>query len=60
MSVLWSVLRQRPNGMSVTQRKAKSVEIKAPDVQWHEVDGDVYRGNVLKADIVPGAVSVVI
>ena len=58
--VLWSVLRQRPNGMTVTQRKAKSVEIKAPDVQWHEVDGDVYRGNVLRAEIVPGAVSVVV
>ncbi len=60
MSVLWSLMRQRPNGLSVMQRKAKSVEIKAPDVTWHEVDGDVYRGNVLKADIVPGAVSVVV
>jgi YegS/Rv2252/BmrU family lipid kinase len=58
--VLWSVLRQRPNGLTVTQRKAKSVEVKAPDVQWHEVDGDVYRGNVLKAEVVPGAVSVVV
>lgn len=60
MSVLWSVLRQRPNGVSMIQRKAKSVEVKAPDVQWHEVDGDVYRGNVLKVEIVPGAVNVVV
>ena len=60
MSLLWALLRQRPNGVSVMQRKAKSVEIKAPDVQWHEVDGDVYRGNVLKAEIVPGAVNVVV
>jgi diacylglycerol kinase family enzyme len=60
MSVLWSLLRQRPNGLSVMQRKAKSVEIKAPDVHWHEVDGDVYRGNVLRAEIVPGAVNVVV
>jgi len=58
--VVWSILRQQPNGLSVMQRKAKSVEIKAPDVHWHEVDGDVYRGNVLRAEIVPGAVNVVV
>ncbi len=58
-SVLWSIIRQQPDGTSMLQRKARSVEIKAPDVQWHEVDGDVYRGNVLKAEIVPGGVNVV-
>jgi diacylglycerol kinase family enzyme len=58
-SVLWSIVRQQPDGTSMLQRKARSVEIKAPDVQWHEVDGDVYRGNVLKAEIVPGGVNVV-
>jgi diacylglycerol kinase (ATP) len=57
--VLWSILWQRPDGSSMLQRKGRSVEIKAPDVQWHEVDGDVYRGNVLKAEIVPGGVNVV-
>jgi len=57
--VLWSLLRQRPDGVSILQRKARSVEIKAPDVQWHEVDGDVYRGNVLRAQIIPGGVHVV-
>jgi len=57
--VLWSLIRQRPNGVSVLQRKARSVEVKAPDVQWHEVDGDVHRGNVLRAQIVPGGVQVV-
>ena len=57
--VLWSLLRQRPDGVSMMQRKARSVEIKAPGVQWHEVDGDVYRGNVLRAQIVPGGVQVV-
>ena len=57
--VLWSLLRQRPDGVSMLQRKARSVEIKAPDVQWHEVDGDVYRGNVLRAQIIPGGVHVV-
>ena len=46
--------------MSMLQRKVRSVDIKAPDVQWHEVDGDVYRGNVLRAEIVPGAVTVVL
>jgi len=59
-SVVWSILRQKPNGLSVMQRKARSVEIKAPGVQWHEVDGDVYRGNVLRAEIVPGAVNIIV
>ena len=57
--VLWSLLRQRPDGVRILQRKARSVEVKAPDVQWHEVDGDVYRGNVLRAQIIPGGVHVV-
>ncbi len=48
-SVLWSVVRQ-----------ARSVEIIAPDVQWNEVDGEVYRGNVLRAEIVAGGVRVVV
>ena len=42
------------------QRKARSIEIKAPDVQWHEVDGEVYRGNVLRAEVVAAGVSVVV
>jgi len=58
--VLWNVLTHRSDGMSMLQRKVRSVDIKAPDVQWHEVDGDVYRGNVLRAEIVPGAVTVVL
>ncbi|HEV2013212.1 MAG TPA: diacylglycerol kinase family protein [Candidatus Dormibacteraeota bacterium] len=57
--VLWRLFRQRADGSSMLQRKARSVEIKAPDVQWHEVDGEVHRGNVLRAEIVPGAVNVV-
>ena len=57
--VLWRIFRQRADGSSMLQRKARSVEIKAPDVQWHEVDGEVHRGNVLRAEIVPGAVHVV-
>ena len=58
--ILWNIFRQRSKGESMLQRKARSVEIKAPDVQWHEVDGEVYRGNVLRAEIVAGGVSVVI
>src|SRR5438105_3356974 len=58
--VLWNVLTHRSDGMSMLQRKVRSVDIKAPDVQWHEVDGDVYRGNVLRAEVVPGAVTVVL
>jgi diacylglycerol kinase (ATP) len=57
--VLWRLFRQRADGRLVLQRKARSVEVKAPDVQWHEVDGEVYRGNVLRAEIVPGGVNVV-
>ena len=41
------------------QMKARFVEIKAPDVQWHEVDGEVHQGNVLRAEIIPGGVNVV-
>ena len=57
--LLWRIVRQRADGSSVLQRKARTVEIKAPGIQWHEVDGDVYRGNVLRAQIVPGGVRVV-
>ena len=59
VGVLWSVMRQQPDGTRILQRKARSVEIKAPDVQWHEVDGEVYRGNVLRAEMIPGGVRVV-
>jgi len=52
--LLWSIFRQRADGERMVVRKARSVEIKAPDVQWHEVDGEVYRGNVLRAEIVAG------
>jgi YegS/Rv2252/BmrU family lipid kinase len=57
--VLWHIARQQADGVSMLLRKARSVEIKAPDVQWHEVDGEVYRGNVLRAEVVPGGVKVV-
>jgi diacylglycerol kinase (ATP) len=57
--VLWRIIRQQPAGPAMLQRKGRSVEIKAPDVQWHEIDGDVFRGNVLRAEIVPGGVNVV-
>jgi YegS/Rv2252/BmrU family lipid kinase len=57
--VLWRIVRQRADGNSMLQRKARSVEIKAPDVQWYEVDGEVHRGNVLRAEIIPGGVRVV-
>jgi len=59
IGVLWRLFRQRSEGTSMFQRKARFVEIKAPDVQWHEVDGEVHQGNVLRAEIVPGGVSVV-
>ena len=59
-SVLWSVVRHRADSDSMVQRKARSVEIIAPDVQWNEVDGEVYRGNVLRAEIVAGGVRVVV
>jgi hypothetical protein len=36
------------------------VEIKAPDREWHEVDGEVSRGNVLKAEVIPRGVRIVV
>jgi len=57
--VLWRIVRNRSDGSSMMQRKARSVQIMAPDVQWYEVDGEVHRGNVLRAEIVPGGVRVV-
>lgn len=59
LGVLWSLVRQQPDGVRLMQRKARSVEVKAPDVPWHEVDGEVHRGNVLRAEIIPGGVHVI-
>ncbi len=58
--ILWRILRQRSDGESMLQRKARSVEIIAPDVQWNEVDGEVFRGNVLRAEVIAGGVNVVV
>lgn len=57
--ILWRILRRRSDGESMLQRKARSVEIIAPDVQWNEVDGEVFRGNVLRAEVIAGGVNVV-
>lgn len=59
VGMLWKIFRQRAGGETMLQRKARSVEIKAPDIPWHEVDGEVHRGNVLRAEIVAGGVHVV-
>lgn len=59
-SLLWSIVRQRADGDRMLLRKARSIEIKAPEIQWHEVDGEVHRGNVLRAEIVAGGVRVVV
>ncbi|TMD13569.1 MAG: hypothetical protein E6J00_07930 [Chloroflexi bacterium] len=59
--VLWSLMTHQPGaGGSMLQRKVRSVEVKAPDRQWHEVDGDVHRGNVLRAEVIPKAVHVIV
>jgi hypothetical protein len=52
-------MTQKLDGSGIVQRKVRSVEMKAPELQWHEVDGDVYRGNVLRVDVVPGGVEIV-
>lgn len=59
LGLLWSIMRQQPDGLRIMQRKARAVEVKAPDVHWHEVDGEVYQGNVLRAEVIPGGVRVV-
>jgi len=56
--VLWGILSGRP--AEITQRKVRSVEIKASDQFWHEVDGEVKRGNVVRAEIIPGGINVVV
>jgi YegS/Rv2252/BmrU family lipid kinase len=58
--VIWGILSQRLDGSGIEHRRVRSVEIKAPELQWHEVDGDVYRGNVLRSDVVPGGVEIVV
>ena len=58
--ILWRILRQRGDGESMLLRKARSVEIIAPDVEWNEIDGEVFRGNVLRAQIIAGGVNVVV
>ncbi len=61
LRIAWRLLTQRGRAIpEMVQRKVRSVEIKAPEVQWHEVDGDVHRGNVLKAEIVPRGVGIVV
>jgi diacylglycerol kinase (ATP) len=57
--ILWRIFRQRADGESMWLRKARSVEIIAPEVQWNEVDGEVFRGNVLRAEVIAGGVNVV-
>jgi diacylglycerol kinase (ATP) len=56
--VLWGIVSGRP--AEITQRKVRSVEIKATDQFWHEVDGEVKRGNVVRAEIIPGGINVVV
>lgn len=59
--VLWGLLTQQvDHGRVMLQRKVRSVEVKAPDRLWHEVDGDVYRGNVLRAQVIPQGVRIVV
>lgn len=56
--ILWGIVFGRP--AEIMQRKVRSVEIKAADQFWHEVDGEVKRGNVVRAEIVPGGIRVVV
>lgn len=57
---LWNIVTGRSDPAGVLQRKVHSVEIKAADQFWHEVDGEVRRGNVVRAEIVPGGINVVV
>ena len=59
--VLMSLVTRRIDGsQAMWQRKVRTVEIKAPDREWHEVDGEVARGNVLRAEIIPRGVRIVV
>jgi len=56
--ILWGIVSGRP--AELMQRKVHAVEIKAADQFWHQVDGEVKRGNVVRAQIVPGGINVVV
>jgi diacylglycerol kinase family enzyme len=58
-SLLWDLVTQRHDGRSILQKKVRSVEIKAPAARWLEVDGEVFRGNAVRAEILPGAIKLV-
>lgn len=58
--VVWGIFSGRADPEEVLQRKVRAVEIKALDQFWHEVDGEIKRGNVVRAEIVPGGINVVV
>lgn len=50
--------RHRLHG-DIAYAKARTIRIRAPADEWHEVDGDAFPGGALDVDVVPAAVRVV-
>ncbi len=58
--VLWAIAtsRQARRG-DILLQKVRSVEITSPDVSWHQIDGEVHRGNALRVEILPKGINIV-
>jgi len=50
--------RQRRHG-DIAYAKARTVRVRAPADEWHEIDGDAFPGGTLEIEVAPGAARVV-
>jgi diacylglycerol kinase family enzyme len=50
--------RHRRHG-DIAYAKARSIRVRAPAEEWHEIDGDAYPGGTLEVDVIPHAVRIV-
>jgi YegS/Rv2252/BmrU family lipid kinase len=50
--------RHRRHG-DIAYAKARSIRVRAPAEEWHEIDGDAYPGGNLDVDVLPQAVRMV-
>ncbi len=50
--------RQQRHG-DIAYAKARTVRVRAPAEEWHEIDGDAFPGGTLDIEIAPGAARVV-
>ena len=59
-AVVWSIATGRQQErQDIVLRKVRTVEITSSEVSWHQIDGEVHRGNALRIEILPGGIKVV-